>query len=68
MLARYNTIDLDSNGISGGTLNSFTLGVNWFWNPFMRMQVNYDFTNRSHVKTVPVSDINAVGCRFAMDF
>lgn len=68
VMARYNTIDLNDNGITGGILNSFTLGVNWFWTPNARMQVNYDFTNRSAIKTVARSDINMVGTRFSFDF
>ncbi len=68
IFARYNTIDLNDNGITGGELNSFTLGVNWIWNPQARMQFNYDFTARSAVKTIPQADINAVGMRFSFDF
>jgi phosphate-selective porin OprO/OprP len=68
VLARYNAIDLNDNDILGGTLNSFTLGVNWFWTPNARMQLNYDFTSRSAVKTVAAADINMVGLRFSYDF
>jgi phosphate-selective porin len=68
VLVRYNTLDLDDNGINGGTLNSFTLGVNWMWTPNARMQVNYDFTNRSSVKATPQADLNALGVRFSYDF
>ena len=56
--ARYNAVDLNDNGINGGILNSFTFGVNWFLNPNAKMQFNYDFTNRSKVKTVATGDIN----------
>ncbi|HTQ38574.1 MAG TPA: porin [Pirellulales bacterium] len=68
ILARYNTIDLNDNGITGGELNSFTLGLNWIWNAQARMQFNYDFTDRSAVKTTPQADINSVGTRFSFDF
>jgi phosphate-selective porin OprO/OprP len=68
ILARYNAIDLNDNGITGGELNSFTLGVNWIWNPQARMQFNYDFTNRSAIKTTAQADINSVGTRFSFDF
>jgi phosphate-selective porin OprO/OprP len=68
VLARYNALDLNDNGIIGGELNSFTFGVNWIWNPQARMQFNYDFTNRSAIKSVAQADINAVGTRFSFDF
>jgi phosphate-selective porin OprO and OprP len=68
ILARYNAVDLNDNGIVGGELNSFTLGVNWFWNPQAHVQFNYDFTDRSAIKTTPRADINMVGMRFTYDF
>jgi phosphate-selective porin OprO and OprP len=68
ILARYNAIDLNDNGILGGELNSFTLGINWIWNPQARMQLNYDFTNRQAIKTTPQADINMLGMRFSYDF
>ena len=76
VLARYNTIDLNDNGINGGNLNSFTFGVNWFWNANAKMMLNYDFTHRSEVTRVvtgvthvtPAGDIGALGIRFGYDF
>ncbi|HEY2882603.1 MAG TPA: hypothetical protein VGJ15_09225 [Pirellulales bacterium] len=54
---------LHYNGINGGILNSFTFGVNWFATPNTKVQFNYDFTNRSAVKTVAAGDINSFGTR-----
>ena len=68
VLARYNAINLNDNGINGGTLDSFTFGVNWIWNPNARMQVNYDFTSRGPVKTVAAGAINAIGVRVGYEF
>ena len=65
---RYNTVDLNDNGINGGMLNSFTFGVNWFLNANAKMQFNYDFTDRSQVKTVAAGDINGFGVRFQYVF
>jgi phosphate-selective porin len=65
---RYNTLDLNDNGINGGMLNSFTFGVNWFLNANAKMQFNYDFTDRSQVKTVAAGDINGFGMRFQYVF
>jgi len=68
VVVRYNTIDLNSLDINGGSLDSFTLGVNWFWNANARMQLNYDFTSRGPVNQVAHGDINALGIRFGYDF
>lgn len=65
---RYNAIDLNDNGINGGVLNSFTFGVNWFLNPNVKWQFNYDFTARGQVKTVAAGDINGFGTRFQFCF
>ena len=65
---RYNTIDLNDNGINGGILDSFTFGVNWYWTPNAKVQFNYDLTRRSDVKTVDAGDINSFGLRFAYFF
>ena len=47
--ARYDAIDLNDNGINGGILHGYTFGVNWYWNPNMKVQFNYDLTHRSAV-------------------
>jgi phosphate-selective porin OprO/OprP len=65
---RYDALSLNSNGINGGILNGFTFGVNWYWNPNMKVQFNYDLTHRSAVNQVPAGFINAWGLRYAMDF
>jgi phosphate-selective porin OprO/OprP len=41
LAARFSRIDLDSEGISGGTLTSGTLGINWYLNPVVRTTFNY---------------------------
>jgi phosphate-selective porin OprO/OprP len=48
LAARYSYLDFsDAYGIDAqnddlaGLLNDFTLGVNWYWNPHMRMMLNY---------------------------
>ncbi len=38
---RYDYIDLNSQEIFGGQDQAVTLGVNWYWTPYARMQFNY---------------------------
>jgi phosphate-selective porin OprO/OprP len=39
--ARLSHLDLDDATVAGGTLTDATLGVNWYLNPFTRLQFNY---------------------------
>lgn len=39
--ARFSTINLSDRNLQGGTLNDFTLGVNWYLNSQMRVMANW---------------------------
>lgn len=39
--ARYSYIDLNDEDIQAGAAESLTLGLNWYWNPYSRLQLNY---------------------------
>ena len=41
LAARYSYADLTDFDIRGGEAQSFALGMNWYWNPYARMQFNY---------------------------
>ena len=41
LAARYSYADLTDFDIRGGEAQSFTFGMNWYWNPYARMQFNY---------------------------
>lgn len=68
--ARYNYLNLNSNGINGGILNNYTVGLNWFWNPNMKVQFNYMLTDRNSAAAAGLGDgtIHGIGMRFAHDF
>jgi phosphate-selective porin OprO/OprP len=69
---RYDHADLNDAGINGGVLDGATLGLNWFLNPNMKIQWNWDYTHRSSVQTAtgftPSGDILGFGTRLAVDF
>lgn len=64
--ARYNWINLNDNGVHGNIVHDWTLGLNWFLNPYMKMQWNYTLEYRS--AQFNKGYIQAFGTRLAMDF
>jgi phosphate-selective porin OprO/OprP len=41
ILARYSTVDLDDGPVRGGELSTFAVGLNWYPNSAVRLQLNY---------------------------
>lgn len=68
--ARYNYLDLNDEGLNGGRLNNFTLGLNWFLNPNMKIQFNTFATDRDAPLIADRGDgwITGFGVRFNQDF
>jgi phosphate-selective porin OprO/OprP len=71
ILARFSSLDLNDNGLNGGMINDWTIGINWFLNPSMKVQVNYDYMDRNSLGS-PTSPgegtIHGFGMRLAHDF
>jgi phosphate-selective porin OprO and OprP len=53
--ARYDFMDLNSPGINGGQLQDMTLGLNWWWNPNARLQLNYVLAHVNNTAAVGVA-------------
>jgi phosphate-selective porin OprO/OprP len=64
---RFSYLDLNDKAIQGGMVYDWTAGVNWFWNPNMKVQFNYIAEHRDQPGVTPVW-INGVGVRGAYDF
>lgn len=68
--ARYGYSDLSNHGIFGGQINEVTLGLNWFLNPNVKLQWNYDIGYRGQLG--PLSSSNGTfqgfATRLAFDF
>jgi phosphate-selective porin OprO/OprP len=60
---RYSVLDLDDDGISGGELDDWTLGINWYLNPFARIMFNYILADLEHV-----GDTQIFQTRFQLTF
>ena len=54
---------MNSGLINAGVLNAMTFGVNWFLNPKLKFQFNYDITYRSQVAQTTAGWIDGVGGR-----
>lgn len=67
---RYSYNDLSNNGIYGGQINEVTVGLNWFLNPNMKIQWNYDVGYRGQLGPTANSNgsYQGFGTRFAFDF
>ncbi len=67
--ARYSHGDFNDDNVFGGIGNSMTLGLNWWWNPYARMQFNYIYGEIDD-RGAPGGDgtYNIFGTRFMCDF
>jgi phosphate-selective porin OprO/OprP len=65
--ARFSYLDLDDKAIQGGRIYDWTVGLNWYWNPNMKVQLNYIVEHRNTPGVTP-GWINGVGLRAAYDF
>jgi len=65
---RFDYLSLDSNQVQAGTLNSITTGLNWYWNPNMRIMGNYIYTFRDWNEPNATGNIQAFGIRAHVDF
>jgi phosphate-selective porin OprO/OprP len=65
---RYETIDLTDAGIAGGVQDQITVGVNWYWNPHMRVMFNYIWADISDGGPEGEGELNIFAMRFQFDF
>lgn len=64
---RYSYVDLNDKAIQGGQLQNWTLGLNWYLNPNMKIQINL-LTEYRDMPGVPTGWIQGLGVRAAFDF
>ena len=63
--------DLAAGGVAGGVGQSGTLGLNWYWNAYSRMQLNYiygDIRDHAPVDGQTAGFYQILGMRFMVDF
>ncbi|MDG2382602.1 MAG: porin [Pirellulaceae bacterium] len=66
---RYSYGDYTDENVLGGIGESFTFGLNWWWNPNARMQFNYlNGQISDRLVAGDAGDYNIFGARFMVDF
>ncbi len=69
--ARYTHTDLSDQDIFGGVADELTFALIWYWNPYARLIVNYEYGDiTQHVPVDGQTDgtFNVIGMRFNLDF
>jgi phosphate-selective porin OprO/OprP len=68
LAARYSYADLSDGDVLGGEGESLTLGLNWYWNAYARMQFNYINGEISNTAGGQDGDYEIFGVRMMVDF
>lgn len=69
--ARYSYLDLSDDDVLGGVGNNVTLGVNWFWTAYSKVQFNYIYgqiTDHEAIGGYTDGNYHVYGARFMVDF
>jgi phosphate-selective porin OprO/OprP len=68
---RYSHADLTDRDIRGGIANEVTFALNWYWNPYAKLQFNAiygDIEQRRPVAGFTHANFTILGARMAVDF
>ena len=68
ILYRFGYLNLDSDHILGGIYSEHTVGVNWYWNPNIKIQANYINGRRRVPAGVVSGTVQGFGLRAALEF
>jgi phosphate-selective porin OprO/OprP len=68
---RYDYMDLSDEDINGGVEQNYTLGANWYWNAYSKLQTNLihgNITDRGPIGGFDSGSFWILGTRFMCDF
>jgi len=65
--ARFSYLDLNDENIRGGTLTDYTVGVNWYMNPYLKTAFNWVHAIADNA-AFPKSQTDLFGIRAQVDF
>ena len=63
----YDTLDLTDSGVDGGEQDSYTFGLNYYFNPYVVAKLNYSQSD-IEVPGSPDEDVGAFMARIQLDF
>ena len=66
--ARYSSLDLNDKDITGGEMNNYTAGVNWYVNNYTRLGANYITVDTDQQAVSPDNDPSIFLMRAQLDF
>jgi phosphate-selective porin OprO/OprP len=64
---RWDRTDLSDDSITGGEIDTLTVGVNWYWNPNMRVMANYAYADITDAPS-GTGSLNLVVLRFQIRY
>jgi phosphate-selective porin OprO/OprP len=65
---RYGYIDLNDDNILGGLYSEHTVGLNWYWNSNIKLQLNYVNGQRNVPAPAVSGNVQGLGFRAALEF
>lgn len=65
---RYSWANLNDSDINGGDGTAWTFALNWYWNPYSRIQLNYINGNIENGPNGGFGDYEIFGARVQVDF
>ncbi len=68
VLYRYACLDLDSDNVRGGIYGEHTVGLNWYWNSNIKIQLNYINGHRLVPDGAVSGTVQGLGLRAALEY
>jgi phosphate-selective porin OprO/OprP len=65
---RYDVINLDSGPVRGGSMETYTAGLNWYLNPQLKFMFNYILASREVDDPKAHGNVHFFGTRFQLNF
>lgn len=68
LATRFENLDLTDGTVTGGQMDRYTLGLNWYANGYIRMTTNYSFIETDANANIPNDESQVLGVRAHVDF
>ena len=68
LAARYENLDLTDNSVTGGEIDKYTFGLNWYPNNYLRLQANYSIVDTDDNATTANDDPQILALRSQVVF